>query len=128
MNINDSFPSKHLKASDLGTGQPVVTIERVEHEPVGQDREMKAVVYFQGKDTGCVFHPTNAAAIVALEGSEMTEDWPGVQVRLFASTTEYQGKPVACIRIKGVGAQKAKPKPVPEPEFEPMPDDSDISF
>jgi hypothetical protein len=126
MNINETFPSKHLKASDLGGTQPIVTIERVEYEPVGQEREMKAVVYFQGKAKGVVLNKTNAAAIVALAGSEETDDWPGVQVRLFASTTEYQGKPVACIRIKAVGTL-AKPKPRPQAVPVPVVSEADDS-
>ena len=45
-NINDVFPSTYLKASDIRGKEPVVTIDRVEFEPVGRKREMKAVIYF----------------------------------------------------------------------------------
>jgi len=32
MNVNQAFPSKYLRPADVGDGQPVVTIERVEIE------------------------------------------------------------------------------------------------
>ncbi len=131
MNINDSFPSNYLKASDLGTNQPVVTIAHIKQEPVGRDKEMKAVVYFQGKEKGVVLNKTNAKKIIEIAGTPETDDWPGVRVRLFASTTEFAGDMVECIRIKAPGnaRSQAAPPPPPEPEERyPMADDSDIPF
>lgn len=140
MNINESFPSNYLKASDLGTGQPVVTIKAVEHEPVGRDREMKAVLYFEGKDKGVVLNKTNAKKITDLVGSPETEDWAGFKIRLFATTTEFGGETVECIRVKAAGVPAngngavAKPAPArkspPVPASAPPPEltDDDIPF
>lgn len=118
MNINDSFPSNYLKASDLGTAQPIVTIARVEHEAVGRDREMKAVIYFDGKEKGVVLNKTNAKKITELVGSPETDEWAGFRIRLFATTTEFGGETVECIRVKAVGASKGKPAPKPAPPVE----------
>lgn len=119
MNINDSFPSNYLKASDLGTAQPIVTIARVEHEAVGRDREMKAVIYFDGKEKGVVLNKTNAKKITELVGSPETDEWAGFRIRLFATTTEFGGETVECIRVKAVKDSKSKPvgksKPAPKP-------------
>jgi hypothetical protein len=114
MNINDSFPSAYLKASDLGTAQPVVTIERVEHEPVGREKELKAILYFVGKEKGVVLNKTNSKKIVELIGSPETDDWSGFKIRLFATTTEFGGETVECIRVKAAGVP-TKPKPAPAP-------------
>jgi hypothetical protein len=103
VNINESFPSNYLKASDLGDSSPIVTIERVEHEPVGRDREMKAVLYFAGKEKGVVLNKTNAKKITDLVGSPETDDWSGFKIRLFATTTEFGGETVECIRVKAAG-------------------------
>jgi hypothetical protein len=98
-NINDAFPSNYLKASDLQGRQPVVTIDRVEFEPVGRAREMKPILYFAGKDKGVVLNKTNANKIASISGSTMTEDWTGIRVTLFATHVEFQGETVEAIRI-----------------------------
>lgn len=138
-NIQDSFPSKYLKASDLKGQQPVVTIDRVDFEPVGQAREMKAVVYFQNKDKGVVLNKTNANKITEIIGSALTEEWRGQQIRIYPSVTTFQGEEVECIRVKPVAAnsqrmrmtpQPPPPAPAPEPDHAhsaPLTDD-DIPF
>jgi len=102
-NINEAFPSQYLKASDLKGTQPVVTIERVGFEPVGQKREMKPVLYFVGKEKGMVLNKTNSKAIMGLVGSPETDDWGGFSIRLYAANVEFQGEMVESIRIKAAG-------------------------
>ena len=113
MNINDAFPSNYLKASDLGEAQPVVTIDRVEVEPVGRGKEMKPVIYFAGKQKGMVLNKTNSKKIAEIAGSHDTDDWAGVQVKLFSTEVDFQGETVEAIRVKSAQAAKAKPKPAP---------------
>lgn len=118
MNINDAFPSNYLKASDLGEGQPVVTIERVDVEPVGRGKEMKPVIYFAGKQKGMVLNKTNSKKIAEIAESPDTDDWHGVQIMLFATEVDFQGETVEAIRVK---APKRAPAPAarrrsPEPE------------
>jgi hypothetical protein len=133
MNIDSAFPSAYLKASDLGTSAPVVTIDRVEVEPVGRDREMKPVVYFKGKEKGVVLNKTNSNMIATLTGSRDTDDWSGCQIRIYATTTEFGGETVECIRVKGAaggGARNQAPAPKPAAvaaDVHPL-DDSDIPF
>lgn len=113
MNINDAFPSNYLKASDLGEAQPVVTIDRVEVEAVGRGKEMKPVVYFAGKQKGMVLNKTNSKKIAEIAGSMDTDDWHGVQIKLYSTEVDFQGETVEAIRIKPPQAAKAKPKPAP---------------
>lgn len=130
MNINESFPSAYLKASDLGSNQPVVTIDRVEHEPVGREKEMKAVIYFTGKEKGVVLNKTNAKKITDLVGSPETDDWAGFKIRLFATTTEFGGETVECIRVKAAGpvtGNGVKPKTAPSRRVEPVEEMTDLS-
>ncbi len=133
-NINEAFPSKWLRASDLKGQQPVVSIASVKFEAVGQNKEMKAVVYFDGKEKGVVLNKTNANKITEIVGSALTEDWRGHQIRLYPTVTTFGGEEVECIRIKAVGASRMHmtphpppPPPPPEPAGE-MLDDSDIPF
>lgn len=116
MNIDSAFPSNYLKASDLGDKSPLVTIHRIEVEPIGRDKEIKPVIYFQGKEKGLVLNKTNAKKIAEITGSKDTEDWAGCQIRIYATETEFSGEMVECIRVKAPSAPaKAAPKPKPEP-------------
>lgn len=130
-NIGDAFPSNYLKASDIQGKEPVVTIDRVAFEPVGRQREMKAVLYFKGKEKGLILNKTNATKITQLTGSPQTEDWDGMRIKLYATETEFGGETVECIRIKaganGMPRQAAPPPPPPAQTTEPL-DDSDIPF
>ena len=130
-NVNDFFPSNYIKASDLKGAQPVVTIDRVEYEAVGRQKEMKGIVYFRGKTKGMVLNRTNCNKIVEIAQSPITEEWPGVQVQLFATMVEFQGDTVEAIRVKAPARAKTvtKPKPAPvveDDEFGTSPDDDGV--
>lgn len=114
-NINDAFPSNYLKASDLKGNQVVVTIDRVEFEPVGREREMKAVVYFIGKEKGVVLNKTNANKITEIAASALTEEWHGTAIVLYPTETEFAGERVECIRIKPVKKMPGRMTPAPPP-------------
>jgi hypothetical protein len=117
-NINDVFPSKYLKAADLGGAERVVTISRVDFEPVGPDREMKAVIYFNGKKKGMVVNKTNANAVASISGSALTEDWEGTQVTLYPTEATFAGNTYEVVRIKRpkpAAASVAAPKTVVPP-------------
>lgn len=125
-NINDAFPSKFLKASDLKGAEPTVTVDRVEYEEVGKDKDRKAVLYFVGKEKGLVLNKTNANKIIQLLQSPITEEWHGRKIRLFATETNFGSELVDCIRVKAapsagngskppaVAPKSAPPPPAPE--------------
>lgn len=100
MNINAAFPSQYLKASDLGTRTVEVVIAHVAIEPVGQDKQQKPVLYFEGKQKGMVLNRINSKKIAELASTVETDDWTGVRVALYATTTEFAGDTVECLRIK----------------------------
>lgn len=127
MNVNEAFPSQYLKASDLQGQQPIVTIDRVEFEAVGQKREMKPVLYFHGKDKGMVLNKTNAKNISNLVGSFETDEWAGFRIKLYSANVEFQGETVESIRIKaappasGNGAAAVAPPPAPAVNADDIP-------
>lgn len=131
-NIQDAFPSNYLKASDLKGAQPVVTIDRVEFEPVGRQKEMKPILYLVGKEKGIVLNKTNANNITGLAGTSETDEWRGVRIRLYATHVEFQGETVEAIRVKAAPpqaamARQAPPPPPPVEDVAPLTDD-DIPF
>ena len=114
MNINSAFPSKYIKAGDLNGSAVVVTVHDVKMEQVGRDQDSKPVVYFEGKTKGLVLNRINSKKIADIAGSSDTEDWPGTQIAIFPTTTDFGGEEVECIRVKAAKAA-AKPKPATEP-------------
>jgi hypothetical protein len=105
MHIDEAFPSKYLRASDLQGRNVTVKMGRVEQEKIGDDT--KLILYFQGKDKGMVLNKTNANNIASIHGGE-TEDWYGKEITLVEAMVDYQGKSVPAIRIR---APQRKPAP-----------------
>ena len=93
-----AFPSKYLSSADLDGREPVVTIDRVVSENIGDD--LKLVVYFAGKDKGVVLNKTNANAIADITGEDDTDAWKGHKIKLITVKVEFQGKRVPAIRIE----------------------------
>jgi hypothetical protein len=106
MRVSDAYPSNYLKASDLQNRNIMVVIDRVEIEKIGEDR--KPVIYFRGKQKGLVANKTNCNAVAAVYGDEM-DDWPGCELVLFSIWTDYQGKQVEAIRVRGPQPKDRKP-------------------
>lgn len=107
MNINQAFPSKYLKASDLGDQTVTVKIADVKIEAVGKAQEVKPVAYFEGKTKGLVLNKTNSHKIAQIAGSPETEEWVGVTIAIYPTETEFGGESVECIRVKAPKAAGA---------------------
>ena len=134
MNINDQFPSKYLKATDLNGGEVTVTIKDCMVEEVGDDR--RPVLYFTGKDKGVVLNKTNANNIADAYTPD-TDEWVGKKVVLYTAWVDFQGRSVESIRIRPAKANEGAKQATVPPKFdEPAPparefapaDDSDIPF
>lgn len=124
MNINQAFPSKYLKASDLNDQTVTVKIADVKIEQVGQNKDTKPVAYFHGKTKGLVLNKTNSRKIAQIAGSPETEDWVDVEIAIYPTETEFGGESVECIRVK---APKGSVQRRVDPEPPPMTDD-EIGF
>ena len=120
-NYETAFPSKYIKASDLNGKAPTVTIDHVQLEGVGKDKDQRWVVYFVGKEKGLVANKTNSKTIATIANSPDTDEWAGTQIQLFVAQVEYQGEVVDAIRVRMpkapvTGRIAPKPRPAPEPE------------
>lgn len=115
-----AFPSKYLKADNLGTTRPVGTIATVGFEEVGTGDKQESKLVVTWREPGLrpmVLNMINAETIAEIAGTDDFEQWPGTRVQLYATKTEFQGKRVPCIRLE---APPAKPrKAAPEPEDVP---------
>ena len=61
-----------------------------------------------------MLNKTNANTIADIFGEE-TDNWYGHPIEVYPSETDYQGKRVACIRVRAVRAQGMAPAPTSAP-------------
>lgn len=93
--INSLFPSKYLKASDIGRKGRTLVIECVDVEDLGDQR--KPVVYFAGESKGLVCNKTNGLQIASALGNS-TDAWRGKSVNLMVQKVPFNGQLVDAIR------------------------------
>jgi hypothetical protein len=107
MKLGEAFPSKYIKAADLGGRKVTVTIDSAEMANIGDEQD-KLVIYFEGKSKGMVLNVTNANMIAEIAGSDETDDWKGVKIVLYSTRVDFQGRRVDAIRVDyPAGAPKA---------------------
>ena len=116
MQLDDAFPSKYMKASDLPEeGHLTVTIENIEIQEIGKEKQRKPVITFEESEKAFVCNKTNANSIAKVLGSRDTDEWIGKQIKLFRTEVEFGGEMVESIRVKTKGGTTATPPP-PEGE------------
>jgi hypothetical protein len=99
-NIDDAFPSKYMKASDLPEeGTVTFTIEKIEIEEIGREKEHKPVIYFEEGDKAMVANKTNCNTIAKVTGSRTFDDWVGKRINLYRAEVDFQGEMVESIRV-----------------------------
>jgi hypothetical protein len=98
-NIDNFFPSKYLKCSDLQGHEVKVVVERIEVDSIGDDR--RAVLYFRGKQKGLVLNKTNANTIKDMWGND-TDGWAGKEITIYPTRVDFKGDRVDAIRIQFV--------------------------
>ena len=112
MNLDDAFPSKYMKASDLPEDSTVtVTIEKIEMQEIGKEKQRKPVITFEEMDKAFVCNKTNANSIAKITGSRDTDQWIGKQIKLFRTEVEFAGEMVESIRVSTRGKTSASVEP-----------------
>jgi hypothetical protein len=97
--INELFPGKYLRASDVTGKSFKAIVERVDVETM-RDGAKKAVCYFQDHSRGIVLNRSRAEALVQLARSQNTDDWVGLEVMVCAGETNFAGTQVPSIEFK----------------------------
>ncbi len=123
MNIDQAFPSKYMKASDLPEETVVpFKIEEIKMEEIGREKQIKPVIYFEGQEKGFVCNKTNANTISKILGSRDTDDWAGKTIRLYSTEVQFGDEMVESIRVS-IKTGKSKPAPASTDK-----DDDEIPF
>lgn len=95
---NDFFKSKFLKAGDID-GPTNFTIRDVQGEQVGEQKELKAVLYLRGEQRGLILNKTNFAMLAKVYGQD-TDAWANKPVTLIVEQVAYKGDVVDGIRVR----------------------------
>jgi len=103
MNRDELFPSKFIKAADLGGKPLAVTIKSASVEalnnPQGGGQQDKLLLSFVGQPKRLVVNVTNYNAIADLHGDE-TDDWPGKRIELYPTKASVGGKSFDAVRVR----------------------------
>jgi hypothetical protein len=109
--LEEYFPSKYLKAADLGGREIKVIMQNVEREEVGTKDgrpDYKPVLYFKGKSKGVVLNKTNTTRITDHYGTN-PDDWFDQPLILYSEMATYAGKTGPAIRCRVPTAKDNKP-------------------
>lgn len=121
--VDELFPSKWLKADDLRGEDVRLTIQSVDVEEVGKERERKAVAQFKGTDKALALNKTNFIAIADLHGDN-SDDWGGKPIILYPDRVPFGGKMHDVVRIRPFTDPEDKAAPS-SPDDGPSPDIGD---
>lgn len=110
MKVLQLFPSKYLKAADLGDRPHDVTISEVKVGMVGegQGEEERPIMCFEEFGKWLVLNVTNTKRIISLYGDD-SDGWIGQRITIYPSECDYKGDTVACIRVKPNAPVTRKP-------------------
>lgn len=101
MKVSDAFPSKYLAGDDLGGRRIEVIIANIALEEIGDEKESKPILYFEGKRKGMVLNKTNATVLADALGDEM-EHWIGHKIELRTEKVAFQGKIHNALRVQPI--------------------------
>lgn len=130
MNVNDIFPSRFLKAHDLGGKAFTLTIRAITLEDVGHgaEKESKLTLAFEKATKMMLLNRTNAMIIASMYGPE-TDAWKGKAVTVYSARVKAFGAWHDALRIKeeiparNVGAAQMTDAMLEQP---PLDDEEDL--
>lgn len=108
----DYFPSKYLRASDLGGKPKIVTIDSVTEDLFENEgrKEKKPIVNFAEPDVkGLVCNKTNFLTIASICGDD-TNDWRGKKIVIYPELVAFRGKASEAVRVRSL-PKPAAPAP-----------------
>jgi len=101
-----------------GSKNPKPIIAKIKHVRLenvtgsnGKKEECK-VCYLEGQKP-LILNATNSKAIAAVAKSPYIEDWQGVTIEIYVTTTKMAGEVVDCLRVRTNAPKDAPPKEKP---------------
>jgi hypothetical protein len=134
MTVDQLFPSRWLKSSDIGSNPRTATITKIDFEEVGQDRDRKAILSFENTTKRMILNRTNAQILANLYGKEV-QNWIGKRITLYCAEVQFRGTPCLAVRIREQvpgaireNSQSARVPKAARPENEPSWPEEEIPF
>jgi len=127
MKIDELYPSRFIKATDLHGRPALHVVERVTLEEF-DDGETKPAVHLQGTKP-LILNRTNAALIAGFLGDD-TDAWRGKQIVLYPAKVDFRGKLVDSIRVREPKVNARTQPAAPAAPAAPVPadDTDDVPF
>lgn len=130
MNVNDIFPSRFVKAHDLGDKEVTVTVKSATMEDMGHgaEKETKLCIWFERATKGFVLNKTNAMIIASMYGPE-TDNWKGKAITIYSARVKAFGAWHDAVRVKEqVPARNVGAARIPDAmqETPPLDDEEDL--
>lgn len=97
MKLNDMFPSKYLRASDLD-GDTIVTIKSLIKEEF-QEGDKYVMHFFDGGLKPWPLNKTNGKTIAGMYGQEV-DNWRGKKITLYPTEIDFRGELTETIRVR----------------------------
>jgi hypothetical protein len=117
--IDEVYGSEELlKAGDLPEFNVHYPVQIESVSAKNFDDGGKLEIRFVGKKKGLICNKTNARTIADMHGSDFSR-WPGRQIAIYRTYTDFQGRQVECIRVTPAAAsqQFAAPQQAPQQQF-----------
>jgi hypothetical protein len=112
MHIDQLYPSRFLKCSDLDGKAMRVTVAALKKEDVGG--EAKVVMSFTNGTKALILNKTNARSIAKVHGDE-TKNWVGKDITLVPAQVDFRGDIVDAIRVRTAPPKSSRPvEPAPD--------------
>jgi hypothetical protein len=113
--VSEAFPSRFVKAADLGGQEHQVRIANVEYEDIGNPPKRTLVASFHLRTKVLPLNKTNASTIAAVYGDD-TAAWLNRDIIIYEAVVDFRGTPTPTIRCRipraGTQAQPSVIKPV----------------
>ena len=103
MHIDELYPSRFLRCTDLNGRPMVVTISSITREDIGG--EPKVIMSFTNGGKNLILNKTNARTIARILGDE-TRGWAGKAITLVPAQVDFRGDIVDAIRVKPAASRK----------------------
>ena len=111
MEIDDLYPSKYLRGSDLQGHAVTVKIERVALERFFDQQSRseieKLLVFLVGKKKSLICGKALAYEIAGICGSKNTDTWSGKEIVLFTERKLVYGREMDILRARAKVAENA---------------------
>lgn len=126
MNVSEVWPSRYVKAADLNGKTVTLTIKELRLEELGHgnEREQKAVLYFERATKCMVVNKTNGMIIAKLHGNE-TDLWAGKRIAIYGTRVRAFGSVHEVIRVRE--EIPPAPKPAAVEEASEIDDENDVT-